>query len=77
MRRPPIERLLPEVMQRTVGLGTPLDAFLDIMAAMQGSAADSLDRIEQMFDGSVRGVLQKPGLAGGHGMLVMCDVTEP
>ena len=27
--------------------------------------------------GSVRGVLQKPAVVGGHGMLVMFDITEP
>jgi hypothetical protein len=27
--------------------------------------------------GSVRGVLQKPAEAGGHGMLVMFDITDP
>ena len=27
--------------------------------------------------GSVRRVLQKPAVAGGHGMLVMFDVTDP
>ena len=25
----------------------------------------------------VRRVLQKPAVAGGHGVLVMCDVTDP
>ena len=28
-------------------------------------------------NGSVRRVLQKPAVAGGHGVLVMCDVTDP
>jgi hypothetical protein len=37
-------------------------------------AAGSLDR--RLRRGSVRRVLQKPALAGGHGMLVMFDVTD-
>ena len=32
---------------------------------------------ERLALGSVRRVLQKPAVAGGHGVLVMCDVTDP
>jgi hypothetical protein len=35
------------------------------------------ETIRQHTVGSVRGVLQKPILAGGHGMLVMLDITDP
>jgi hypothetical protein len=31
---------------------------------------------KRRLNGSVRRVLQKPALAGGHGMLVMFDVTD-
>lgn len=50
MQQSSIERLLPEVLQRTCGRGTPLDALLEIMEAMHAAPTEHLDRLERIFD---------------------------
>jgi phage tail-like protein len=49
MKRPAIERLLPEVMQRTVAPGSPLGAVLDAMEALHAPSEATLAAIEWAF----------------------------
>jgi len=49
MKRNEIERLLPGVMQRTAATGTPLDALLRAMEALQAPDEEVLSRLETYF----------------------------
>jgi len=50
MQQSSIEVLLPEVVRRTCGRGTPLDALLEVMEAMHAAPCEHLDRLELIFD---------------------------
>lgn len=50
MKRTEIERLLPQVMQRTVTPGSPLAALLDVMVRLQTPAETVLERLDSYFD---------------------------
>lgn len=49
MKRNEIERLLPGVYQRTAGPGTPLDALLQAMEALQAPDEELLAHLETIF----------------------------
>ena len=50
MRRPDLDRLLPEVMQRAAQPGQPLDAALDVMAELITPVEDSLSGVDAVFN---------------------------
>jgi phage tail-like protein len=50
MKRSDIERLLPEVFQRTVQPRTPILAILETMEALHAPAEEVLDDLDSFFD---------------------------
>lgn len=50
MKRIEIIPLLPEIFQRTIRAGTPLDSLLDIMEQMHLPSEQVLDKLEQFFN---------------------------
>ena len=50
MKRPEIERLLPQVFQRTLRPGNPLVAFLEIMEVLHEPSEDILQQLDAVFD---------------------------
>ena len=52
-------------------------AVLALMVVFEAWQRRTPDQDKAAPGGSVRRVLQKPAVAGGHGMLVMFDVTDP
>ncbi|MEP7105250.1 MAG: phage tail protein [Chloroflexota bacterium] len=50
MKPTDIARLLPEVFQRTVGRGTPLDALLEAMSELQERDEQVLTGLDRYFD---------------------------
>jgi phage tail-like protein len=50
MRRPQIEKLLPEVFQRTLPVSPLLGALLEVMEVMHAPVEAGLEQLEQTFD---------------------------
>lgn len=50
MKRTAIEQLLPEIIRRTAGAGSPLAAILDVMEGLHAPSEQLLGRIDQVFN---------------------------
>ena len=50
MKRTEIERLLPQVIQRTATPGSPLAALLDVIVTLQAPSEAVLERLDSYFD---------------------------
>ncbi|MCR2792306.1 phage tail protein [Microbacterium sp. zg.Y625] len=50
MRSDRIARLLPEVYQRTIGVGTPIASLLEVMSQLHEPVEETLRRLPEYFD---------------------------
>src|SRR5437899_519605 len=50
MNRTDIGHMLPEVFQRTLDVGTPLDALLEVMEKLHGPSEDVLANLDLYFN---------------------------